>query len=87
MKPQTLYHIFTEDKPGVIEAVAQAFPGFSVTYCDGYWQGSREKCMVIAILGSALDYAVVARLALRIKEAGQQESVLVTQQLVEGVLL
>lgn len=63
--------------------VAKRFDGFTINRGCGYWQGKREDCVTIVILGSDLDLSKVLTLARDIREQYRQEEVWVTYESVE----
>ncbi len=71
------YRIYTQNKgrAGIERIVGRAFPGFSIFPATGYWQGTRERSLVIEILGAAKDGPRVRRVAQDIKTANNQEAV------------
>lgn len=70
------HRILTEDinRSDVIGIVAKHFDAFTVTLTWGYWKGKAEPALDIELIGAA--YADARRVALEIKDANKQESVL-----------
>lgn len=71
-----------------IAFTASIFQGFTVSYHSGYWEGVEEKSMTISIMGEdrpAFRNDVV-KLSHIIKEALQQQAVLVEYTTVEAML-
>lgn len=76
-----LYRIFTEDKnrDGIEGTVTKVFDGFTILTGRGYWRGISEPCLVIEVIGVANDLDAVLRIADRIKEQNEQDSVAITE--------
>lgn len=78
-----LYRIYTENKnrSWIEKQASRLFSGFSVVNAIGYWEGSKEKSLIIEIIagntkGNKNKLAVLKDL---IKRYNQQESVLLTE--------
>lgn len=76
-----LYRIYTEDvnRDRIEQICLKELTGFTITTGTGHWNGHREKCVVIDILGQEQDRDAVQRVASSIKTANKQESVIVTE--------
>jgi hypothetical protein len=75
-----LYRIFTENKnkAKVESIVAEHFPGFTIYEADGYWEGQKEKSLIIEIMTDVLaDVISVKAIARDIKIANKQQAVLI----------
>ena len=74
-----MFRILTEDKN--VECVRDFLDRYCVDYtmyrCEGSWQGSRERSMLIELDGVSLEIAEA--LAQYIKRANVQEAVLVQE--------
>lgn len=80
------FRILGEYRPEVfdkwLEEVTKVFPGFSVVYGRGFWQGAEERSFILTVLvGSLREYPHkdVLELARRYKDLAMQESVWVTE--------
>lgn len=75
-----LYRILTENKPDTImklcSIVTGRFKDFIVTFVDGYRQGEATSIVIFEI-DSDCDVGLVRNLAADIREANQQECVIV----------
>lgn len=82
------YRIYTEAKNLIKlkRLISNAFSSFTLYHVDGYWEGIREKALVIEILTSNKyeEKANIHSLCYQIKEMNRQESVLVTDEKVSG---
>lgn len=78
-----LYRIYTEDvnRDRIERICLEELTGFTITTGTGYWNGHREKCAVIDVLGREpdSDRDAVLRAAGKIKKANKQESVIVVE--------
>lgn len=74
-----LYRIYTEDKnPEKIEAiVSHRFPGFTLSKAEGFWRFQKENSLIIEVVIEEKDDPLISDLAREIKEANEQESVLI----------
>ncbi len=85
-----LYQIYTEDKNrySIEHFVGKKFNGFSIINADGVYKGTKEKALIIEIIGECnisdsvdnlrFEHENVRRVAQQIKEHNEQEVVLVT---------
>lgn len=71
-----------------IAVVAGMFQGFTVSYNSRYWEGVEEKSMTVSIVGedSPAFRNDVVKLSHIIKEALQQQAVLVEYTTIEAML-
>lgn len=85
----TIYRLHTEDmnRPLIEKLVAASFNGFTILSGTGYWKGSSEATLVIEIIGDQHDGLPVRRLAEQIRQANDQDAVLVTAQAISTVLI
>jgi len=85
--PKTLFSIYTEDKnfDGIVAEVHKEFDGATFTRADGSFKGVQEKACVIQVIGFESNRGAVERVAYDIKKLNDQESVLITAQLLEAV--
>jgi len=74
-----LYRILTEAKnaTAVEKLVGSYFPGYSILYQDGFWNGAKERSMVIEVMTVEADYFMVRQIAEQIKISNEQEAVLI----------
>jgi hypothetical protein len=73
------YRLYTQNIIGTIPMVAAYAETFTVTETTGYYKGSQEHGLVIEIVATSYEREKVIALAKHIKEANNQESVLVTE--------
>ena len=82
------YRILTEDKnrDEIEELIAQRFDSFTILEGVGYWQGKREKCLVIEIQipyvsnsAKLTDCERIHALAHAIKRANNQKAIIVQE--------
>lgn len=82
-----LYRIFTEDRDNnseqkIVELIGSyGFPSFTLFHADGYWQGKRERTLVIEI-DTESDVHVQSRirsLAASIRIVNKQDAVMVQE--------
>lgn len=87
----TLYTICTEStgpyRQNAIDVVATTFDGFSVTDTTGYYKGTREESITIAIVADDSARARVYAVAEAIRETNKQETVLVTECTIDAVFI
>lgn len=71
-----MFKLYTEDvnRERVIELAQDFLSGFTVTYGEGFWEGKREKTLIIE---TTVPVANVQELARAICVENDQESVLV----------
>ncbi len=83
-----LYKIYTENKnrDRIEDLVSQYYDGFTIFETTGYWKGVKENSLVIEILQTEPEgmYFNVRNLCKGIKINNNQESVLLTEQLIEA---
>lgn len=60
--------------------VAKYFDGFELTRGEGFWQGKREDCVSISILGTEADVEKITNLARDIREQYRQDEVWITSE-------
>ena len=75
-----LFRIYTEDKNYeriILPLLSVSFDGFSVYKGIGYWQGQKEKSLLIEIYTN--NQNIIKAIAERIKHHNKQEAVLVTE--------
>ena len=74
-----LYRILTEsiNHPEIVSIVSARFPGFTMIVGHGYWKGCYEQCLIIEIVTD--DIVAVEAIAFNIKQANNQESVLIQE--------
>jgi hypothetical protein len=82
-----LYTLYTEDYPNLIELVSRYFPGATLYYAIGWWQGGIESSRVIEIVGKHDDLQRIVHLAGDIRHVNNQSSVLVTWAPVNSLLV
>lgn len=87
MGPKTLFSIYTEDKNynGIVDTVHNEFDGATFTRAEGSFKGAQEKALVIQVIGFESNRGAVERVAYEIKRLNNQQSVLITAQLLEAV--
>ncbi len=75
-----LYRIYTEDKnrESIEALVNQYFSGFTIIETTGYWEGTKEKSLIIEIITADHNGSTVRVLAEAIRSKNKQQSVLVT---------
>lgn len=83
----TLYTLYTEDKPNVAELVSRYFTGATIYHASGLWNGALESTIVVEIVASETDLQNIVNLAGDIKHANAQDSVLVTWARVSSLLV
>lgn len=91
------YRIYTEDRKsvsGVFEspvdyvAYTKEFPGMIVYNAQGYWSGIGESLVIIEIMTqSRIGGEKIYGIAREIKQAFDQESVLVTEDIVNETFI
>jgi hypothetical protein len=62
--------------------VSKFFDGFELVKGAGYWQGKREDCVSVNIIGTDADLDKVLALARTIREQYRQEEVWITSETV-----
>ncbi len=81
--PQTLFRVFVEDigKRDELRAiVGKHFPdGAAIQYGEGLWQGEREQNAVVEVYGREAQRGEITVMAHELREAFQQQSVLVAE--------
>ena len=82
-----LYRIHTEDKnrERIAQIVGAAFDAWTLLNAEGVWKGQSEHSLVIEVYTES-EWMVKA-VALQIKEANNQEAVLVSEQEVKETLI
>jgi hypothetical protein len=78
-----IIRLYTEDKnrEAIKEIVGQAFDGYSVIPCVGVWKGTEENGLIIEIIADeSWAVATAQRIGEEIKQANQQEAVLISVQ-------
>lgn len=82
-----LYRIYTEnkDRAWIERQASKRFAGFTIVDAIGYWQGKKEKSLIIEIIAQDQyeHKANIATLRDLIRRHNKQESVLKTTQEVE----
>jgi len=84
------YRLYTEDlddRDTLHDLVDLQFEGYTLYSGVGSWKGARENSTVVEICGTPQDRVAVYTLAARIKAVFRQESVLVTEESIFGVLV
>lgn len=73
-----LYRIFTEDlnQDKIEQIITESYPGFTIHKAQGFWRLQKEDSLIIEIVTED-DEAKVNAIARAIKEANEQEAVLV----------
>lgn len=74
----TIYRLYTETKPNLVELTSRYFKGASLIPAWGLWQGEKELSAIIEIIGESSDLQSIVNLAGDIREVNQQTEVLVT---------
>ena len=77
-----LYRIFTENKnrPGIESIVNEYALGYTIMTGVGYWQGQREKSLIIEVDGATANTInSIRHIAQRIKDLNGQQSVMIQQ--------
>ncbi len=84
-----LYRIYTEDvnRHRVESIASEHFDSFTVLQSTGFWKGSREESIVLEIVGDDSDQPQVIACAQAIKDANQQDAVLVQALQNESMLV
>jgi hypothetical protein len=74
--------LYTEDvnREGLFALVSELFPGFTVKEATGFWEGVRERALVIEIICDEGLADNIADLADDICTLNNQEAVLVTSE-------
>ena len=78
-----IIRLYTEDKarPTIMTIVGQYFDGFTLIPCTGIWKGIPENGLVVEIVSEEpWAEGVAEEIAREIKQANQQEAVLVSVQ-------
>lgn len=75
----TCYRIYTERKADVLPRARKYFDCFTLYDAFGVWKGNTEYSAIIEVIGPA-NWLAVKALATEIRIAGNQESVLITEQ-------
>jgi hypothetical protein len=72
VEPETYLEVMNQRHPG----------GYTCYQADGYWQGSKERSLVLEVIRERDDYPVAPRMAEitanLLREAGNQDAVLIT---------
>ena len=73
-----LYRIFTEDinQSEIEKIVTEFYPGFTICKAQGFWRLQKENSLIIEIVTEDEDAKITA-IASKIKQANEQQSVLV----------
>ena len=76
-----LYRIYTENKnPKTIEKIASKhFEGFTIFKAKGFWRLQKENSSILEIEAPKIKKAKINKLAKEIKEANNQEAVMVQE--------
>jgi len=74
-----IYRIYTENiNRGKLEKLTgEYFEGFTVINAVGYWQGIKEKSVIIEIIGDRENLGKIKELATHIKINNKQSAVLI----------
>lgn len=72
------YRLYTEEKDNLDLLTGRYFAGYTKLYGIGAYQGIKEPCIVIEIIGTPADLQKIVNLAGDIRVVNEQESVLVT---------
>jgi hypothetical protein len=78
-----LYRIYTQNKNKkfVLKLVSESFPGFTVYEETGFWQGVKEKSLIIEIITSAADAKLkLNRICKAICGYNDQDTILLFEQ-------
>jgi len=85
-----LFRIYTEDKNrALVEGImADQFDNFTVIEAAGYYNGTKEKSLILEVISEdPLARYTVNYVARAIRDANQQECVLVTEQTLDNMKL
>jgi hypothetical protein len=79
-----LYRIYTENinKHAIEKLVNDFYEGYTIIESTGYWQGKKERSMIIEIITSnpeSNETTIINTIATRIKKLNKQQSVLVAK--------
>jgi len=83
------YRIYTEDvnRAQILELADSYFQGYSVLIATGVWRGKHEPSLILELLAFENDKHAVTCLAQDIKALNKQESVLVSQNVVQELFI
>ena len=76
MIAKNVFKLYCENFSGLRAVVRSRFDDFTLTYCTGFYNGQQEQAVVITIIGG--DHEEIRGLAISLKRAGNQQSVLIT---------
>jgi hypothetical protein len=84
-----MFRICTEDKnrEGIEKIVSSKFEAYTLLAGRGVWRNTAEQSLVIEILTNSEQAGTINQLALEIKQANQQEAVLVQRYPVDSILI
>lgn len=82
-----MYRILTEDvnREAIYSILDSYVDGYTVTPSVGSWRGVRENSLAIDLIG--IDQTIAEQIALNIKDANKQESVLLLSIETEATFL
>ncbi len=77
----TIYRIYTEDvnRQTIEDLAAQEFTSYTIIEAAGVWRGTKERSVIIEVIGTSSDKAGVYAVAKQIRGYNNQDAVLVTQ--------
>lgn len=83
------YRLYTEDKDrGYIEHLFNVtFDSFTVYKTTGYWKGAKEKSLVFEVVEEGGGLHPLKNIAKDIKAHNNRQSVLITHETIQGVLI
>ena len=81
------YKLYTENKniELVEDLVGRYFDGFTIRQGAGYYKGLKEGSLTIEVMGNEEDGVKVKRLAAKIRDANDQDCVLMTKEVLASV--
>lgn len=76
-----IIRLYTEDtNRDRIHAICQEhLTGYTLIPCEGIWKGAKENSLIIEVIGDSVVRDACLTVARAIKQANQQEAVLLTQ--------
>jgi uncharacterized membrane-anchored protein YitT (DUF2179 family) len=79
MSNSATFRIYTEDRnqERIEEILRKSFEGFTIYKAEGYWRLQKENSLIIEILGESEAIEKINQVAREIKEANNQQAVLV----------
>lgn len=82
------YTLYTEDLPTLDGIISKAFDSYTLVKQAGVWKGTREASVqIVIILDDTISPFKIMQLARDIKTANKQESVLITEEPINGMLV